>query len=381
MNYYGVTRRWIGAARFCGVALAIAGCGAADVGEFAGGPDGNQAVASTSEALSTVVNASWIPDDVIEGAPVHRQGTNTLDQLLIHSSGQPGRWHRDSSGNWSFEVITGAPAGVRARALAGAYSGGAGALEVFLHGTDGKIYWTFKETDDPAGAWDSWRPINRTTSVKSLSKVAVANRDLGDMDVFWITNSNTIAHVKIDDFAAAAPVSGSSSRPWFQSANGELIDEIRAVAWDANNVDVFVLAGQRIQHIWQVNGSWGTASSPNREVITSTFLGGVQLEWFPRSLVVSSPRPGVIDLIALTLEQCCPIPPAKMATVQYNGTWPTTGGPSPWVTWRQMTVSPSGTPLPAELLGATSFNDNGVSRVNVIGHGGSLDLFDGYVLN
>jgi hypothetical protein len=372
----------LGVVGFLGVAVALTGCSGADV---EGATDATESVASTSEALSNVANASWFADSLLEGVPVHRKNTNTLDQLVIHSSGAPGRWNRDSSGAWAFEFITGAPTGVTARAINGAYSGGVGALDVFIRGSDNKIYWTFRETEVPGSAWAGWTLISGATTVKSVSTVAVANRGVGNMDVFWITNVNTIAHVKITNFVNAAPVAGSSTRPWFQPAFGSFFEEIRAVAWDANRVDVFARAGGRIHHSFQINGSWGTVASPNRESIVSTLqpVGSTSTEFLPVSFAVSSPAPGIIDLVALAQESSStPVPPLKMAKVQFNSGWPVLPGPGNWIRWTQMSVNPSSTALPPKFFGATTFNDFGTSKVNLLGGGRSdLDGFDAYISN
>ncbi|MFO7179309.1 MAG: hypothetical protein DIU78_011475 [Pseudomonadota bacterium] len=366
-----MTNRGSRAAWLLGIAIAAGGC----TSEVGGLDEGAETVGTTSEALSTTVHAVWYPDSTIEGTALTRPGTTTLDQLLIHSSGQPGRWHRDASGNWTFEYITGAPSGVGARAIAAAYSGTSATMHVFIHGTNGKIYRTQRNTGSSSSSWSSWQSISSSTSVKATSKVAVATRGSGLFDVFWVTNSNTIAHVKISGSTVSGPVTGSSSRPWFQPVGGaELTGMIRAIATDSTRVDVFAIAGTRIQHMWELNGSnWGTTSQPHRMAFTSTITGS---SFTPLSLTVSSPGSQIIDLVTLKFS------PFQMATVRYAfGQWPNTGGTNPWVIWDPITLSPSGTPVPADLFGATHFNDNGTPRVNIIGNGGNLHFFDGYAVD
>jgi hypothetical protein len=384
----------MGAVGFLAITVAMTGCTAADVGEETGdaesNPGSSEAVDSTSEALlSSTVSATWWEDSVIEGSPVHRQGTNTLDQLLIHASGGPGRWHRNSSGAWAFEPITGAPAGVTARAIAGTYSGGGGFMDVFIVGSDNKIWWTFKDTGNPSAAWGAWGLVSTITTpqgatqsatVGSGTTIAVTNRGEGVMDVFWVTASNTIAHLAIANwFTPQSLLAGASSRPWFQSANGGQLKEVRAVSWDANRTDVFAMSGSQIQHSWLSNGSWGTQASPNREVITSAFTTTATQWSGPLTLAVSSPRAGQIDLIATAQERNAVPSQIKTGTTTYNGSWTKQNG---WVNWNVLSTSPSSALFPARFFGATHFNDNGIGKVNLIGGGGAnLDLFDGYVVD
>jgi len=378
MNQYWSSRRLFSAVRSLGIAFALTGCSGADVGGVEASSQGPEAVESTSQAvLGPNLDASWFGDSAIQGSPVHRKGTNTLDQLLIHVSGQPGRWHRDSSGTWEFEYITGAPAGVTARALAGAYSGLSGALQVFLTGSDGRLYRTIRQTDIAGSTWSNWAALNVngsnaiTTAVRFDSTVAVANRGFGDLDVFWVTNSNTIAHVPIINLAPGAAVSGSSSRPHFQSVGGTLQGEIRAVAWDANRIDVFVrVGGNKMQHTWKANGVW------DRETIISRFNTSLSA-WIPHTFVVTSARPGNLDLIASVQESSNPpIPANVLARTTYSGTWTKV---EDQVVWDRMNVVPSGTRLPPIFYGATHFNDNGAGRINLLGGGlPDGDVFDAY---
>ncbi len=286
---------------FMGIfALSLAGCGAADASVEGAAED--EAVSSTSQALSSIGTGAFWWDDIVSDVANVAVANNRFEQFQVQA-GSLTHWS-NNAGAWTFGSTFPAPAaGVTVRAVSVIKAGNR--IDLFAVGSDNKVY--RRVSLNPGASvptFGGWSLVLNVGTVKAGAKIAATSWGAGRIDLFWITPTNVIGHAWYDNFAFSGFQTGSNTA-WLASLPGFPSGHIEAVSMSSGRIDVFLLTGTEDfmihHHSWN-NGAFGRAEYSARgdgqvgnfmraQGLAVSASGGNQLHVFLRPFIPDAPDP------------------------------------------------------------------------------------------
>jgi metallophosphoesterase (TIGR03767 family) len=314
---------------------------------FTVGTDGRVYVAANEEGQP------WLGWYEVPGGLTCRPGSTvtvisrTPDQLDLFTTAADGSimstWWNDTTGGWPgywFQVSGGvAAAGATVTAI-DRYSTH---IDLFVVGTDNRVYSTFW---DASSGWYNWFPVPATPGCRPDSTVTVIARTPDNLDLFTVAADGSIVSTWWNS-------AGGWPNYWFNVSGGTAApgSQVSAVTRAADHIDLFMVGGdgQVYTTFWDLSGwnNWWRLGQ-------RAFAGG--------QVPVVCRTPNDIDVFTVSAGGADPLPSGGSSVAGVvTSKWPVNGG---WpVAWSTVKNLPDDFPPPVDVPNLVGKLDSDAQRI------------------